>query len=164
MTNQLFGYRVVGFGVSGGGDPIDIGDAAISRASTLPLGFTRPILANPANATGKLTSVELWFATSATSVKIGTASKSGDNFTIRDYETIGSVTGGSKQTFSSLNINVVVGDYIIIYWAAGTVEYSTAGGSGSYYKSGDQFGLGVQTYTSHPDGSGALSVYGIGIT
>jgi hypothetical protein len=143
---------------------IDVGEGAIDRGTSLTFGFTRVALGNPANENGKLTSIELWFATIAENVKVGTFSKSGDIFTPRDSVTIGTVAAGTKQTFSDLDMDVVSGDYIGIYYSAGAMEHHATGGSGSYYKAGDQFGAGAQTYAAQPDPAGVFSLYGIGST
>ena len=98
---------------------IDIGAAAIDRPSSQPNDKTYIALANPANDTGNIASFELWFVTNASGVIVGTAYGSGGDYTTRDHETIGSVTSGSKQTFSGLDCDVTTGDYAAIYYAAG---------------------------------------------
>ncbi|MFA5379669.1 MAG: hypothetical protein WC455_28180 [Dehalococcoidia bacterium] len=124
---------------------IDIGSAAIDRTSNFGSTYTRIAINNPANATGKLTSIEIWANTNQTGVVVGTLSGSGTSYTPRDSEYLGAVTAGSKQTFSGLNIDVSSGDYIGYYDATGGIEQGT--GSGHYYKSGNQFAAGTQTYT-----------------
>ena len=52
---------------------------------------------------------------------------SGNNLSTRDTETIGTVTAGSKQTFSGLNLDVVAGDYIGIYYSDGYIERDDTG-------------------------------------
>ena len=142
--------------------PLDIGPGATNRANTNVADFTMIDTANPANVDGEITSVELWFNTSATGVKVGTFEYiSGTSFDLRDSETLGAVTAGSKQTFSGLNIACVSGDYIGIYFATGLIDWSASGGSGVYYLAGDQFGAGSQSYTISADT--AFSIYGIGI-
>lgn len=142
---------------------IDIGAGATDRASMMDLGtYTIIDKTNPANDTGTITSFELWYNTNATGVKIGTFSGSGTSYTNRDYETIGSVTSGSKQTFSGLNCDVVTGDVIGIHQTGGNIENDTSGGSGLYLKDGDQFGAGTQTFGYWVDYP--LSIYGIGAT
>ena len=57
-------------------------------------------------------------------------------FTARDSQTIGTVTGGEKQTFE-VNINVVAGDYIGICRSGGAL-YTTSAGDGIWTAGGDQ--------------------------
>jgi len=126
---------------------IDIGPGAIDRNATRGAGYTLIQIDNPANDTGWLTTFEVWAKTDASGVKIGTFSGSGTSYDDRDYETIGNVTAGSKQTFSGLNCDVVTGDFLGVFFTGGTLEGSDSGEAGVYYKAGDQFGTGAQTYT-----------------
>lgn len=125
---------------------IDIGSAAINRASYIIQGQTHVMLNNPANDTGVLDTVEIWANTNISGLKVGTFSGSGTDYDDRDYETIGSVTSGSKQTFTGLSIDVVTGDFIGNYMSAGRIERDSSGGSGYYNISGDTFGSGSNTY------------------
>lgn len=145
---------------------IDIGPGAVDRATTGYTGYTVIDLANPADGTGKIDTFKLWFAgaSDAEGVKAGTMQNTGgDNFTPRDYEVIGDVTRGSEQTFSGLDCSVVTGDYAGAYWSVGTIEMDTAGGSGNYRKSGDQWGAGEQDYGAL-QADRAISIYGTGTT
>lgn len=129
---------------------IDIGAGATDRAASTTIDKTQLDLNNPANDTGILDTVELYFATGSdgANIKIGTFYGSSTSWTSRDYETIGSVSSGSKQTFTGKSIDVQTGDIIGIYGTGGELELTATGGSGMLYKSGDQFGAGTQTYTS----------------
>ena len=137
---------------------IAIGPGAIDRTSTSVANYTCITFANPANGTGTLDTFEIWFKATASGVKIGTLYGSDTSYTSRDSEIIGNVTAGSKQTFTGLNCDVTTGDYIGFYMAIGVMERSTTGG-GRGSKAGDQFGLGVQTYTL---ANGDYSLYGTG--
>lgn len=138
---------------------IDIGSAAIDRADAWNYGFTLITLNNPANATGTIDTFEVFFKATAQGVIAGTAYGSGASYTTRDSESLGTVTGGSKQTFSGLSCDVVTGDFAAIFFqTAGTLEW-VATGTGGYYKTGNQFGAGTQTYTSI---GGDWSLYGTG--
>ncbi len=139
---------------------IDIGPGAIDRATAISVAGTDIDTNNPANDTGILDIFELWFAVSATGVKAGTFYGSGTDWTSRDYESIGNVTSGSKQTFSGLDCDVETDDVAGVYFATGSLELDGSGGSAIYYKAGDQFGAGQQTYTEY---SGyQISIYGSG--
>lgn len=144
------------------GAPIDVGAGATNRAAALIEAYTWVDLTNPANADGILDTVEAWFDTNATGVKIGTFSGSGTSYNDRDYETIGNVTAGSKQTFTGKSIDVITGDFIGCYYTTGTLDTDTSGYSGVYYVSGDKFGGGANNYTLRADD--ALSLYGTGET
>jgi hypothetical protein len=141
---------------------IDIGDAAIDRNSTATSAYTWIDLGNPANDTGTITSVEVWANTNITGLIVGTFYLvSGTTYKCRDSEVIGSVTAGSKKTFS-VSIDVQAGDYIGCYFSTGTLEYSTSGtgvalASGEYIDPGDEVGYAV--YSGY-----ALSLYGTGVT
>jgi hypothetical protein len=145
---------------------IDVGAGAADRGSQFSSGFTLIDFNNPANDTGTITSIELWFSAAgdnATGVLAGTFSGSGVSYDDRDYETIGNVAKGSKQTFSGLNCDVVTGDFLGVYAAVGWIEQDTSGYVGIGYVGGDKFGTGAQTYTTTYNDD-AISVYGAGAT
>ena len=141
---------------------IDIGSPAIDRTSTLTDDYTRIILDNPANDTGLLTTVEIWAYLIMHGCRAGTFYGSGASYTSRDSNVIGDVTSGSKQTFSGLDISVTSGDYIGAFWSGGSIERSIFGSAGMYYKEGNQFGQGTQTYDFASGDT--LSLYGTGDT
>jgi len=145
-------------------DVIDAGPGAINRASTAATLHTRIDLNNPANDSGTITSVELWYATNATGVRVGTFyNVGGSNYTCRDSVVIGNVTSGSKQTFNGLSITVVAGDYIGFYDTVGTPERDTSGFSGYVYLTGEHIDPSDSgTYTLNDDD--ALSIYATGET
>jgi hypothetical protein len=141
---------------------IDIGPGATNRPTTIVPLYTELCLDNPANDTGTLTSFEMWYNTNATGVKIGTFSGSGTSYTSRDVESIGNVTSGAKRTSSGLNCSVSSGDFIGEYCSTGYLEYDTSGFAGTYWKAGDWFGAGAQTYAL---GAGnTMSLYSTGTT
>jgi len=146
---------------------IDIGSAALDRSAYNWGGQTFIDKANPANDTGTLTSFEFWFDAArenATGVYAGTFSGSGASWNDRDYEIIGTVIKGSKQTFSGLHCDVTVNDIIGAYWDnyTGGLELSMTGGTSVGNVPGNQFGQAAKTYDFT---SGyAQSVYGTGVT
>ena len=91
-------------------------------------------------------------------MKVGTFSKSGTTFTPRSVETIGNVTGGSKQTFD-VSLDVKAGDYLGFYSATGAIELDIAGGVAVWSVAGDQTGAAT-TYSESV--SGAISIHGTG--
>lgn len=143
---------------------IDIGGGAINRAADLGNSLTIVDLNNPANATGILDVFEVQFDTdeSVTGLYMGTFSGSSTTYTSRDSENIGTCSTGSKQTFTGKNCSVTSGDFIGYFTTTGRIERATTGGSGIYYKSGNLFGAGAQTYTLAS--SNIASLYATGYT
>ena len=140
---------------------IDIGPGATDRSSHFGDGYTLIDLSNAANDTGSLDTFEFWFYYSAQVVKAGTFFGSGTSQTPRDYESIGSVLHGSKQSFTGLNCDVTSGDLLGVY-SNGDLEFDSSGYVGVYYKLEDQLGAGAQTYTL--SAGPAISIYGTGAT
>jgi len=143
---------------------IDIGSPAIDRVSYI-FPFTVIDKNNPANATGTITSVEIWAyvgwgdmggAVVATFTQVDT-----NVFTARDRQVIGTVTAGSKQTFE-VNLDVQTGDYIGIYYSSGGIEVDPTYGAGTWHLAGDQTSCSSATFTS--EGSRTMSLYGTGMS
>jgi len=146
---------------------IDVGPGATNRATDTITTYTYIDLANIANATGKVTSIELWFNSDATGVSVGTFSVNGGDptkYTNRASASIGNVTAGAKRTYNApgdfTEFDVSTGDYLGVYMATGTIECDTVGGSGLYFKAGNQMGTGEQTYTNIA--GCAVSIYATG--
>lgn len=140
---------------------IDIGAEAIDRALPWGVSSTAVEQSNPANGTGAITSVEVWFASNGSNVEVATFDEGASNvLSTRDSETLGSVTAGSKQTFSGLDMDVETGDYLGLYGTAGNIERTNSGGTGIWYKTGDQIPCTSETFTDY---SGRIiSLYGEG--
>jgi hypothetical protein len=149
---------------------IDIGAGAANYDSTTSKTNTYVDLTNPANATGILTSVQAWtnaIVGTGTHSYIGTFSGSGSTYTNRDVSSdLGNIATGDVRTFTGQNIDVTTGDFLGFYGTSSTtfaLERNTSGGSGVYYKSGNQFGAGEQTgWTSQANAK--LAVYATGLT
>jgi hypothetical protein len=144
---------------------IDIGSAATDRASTAALSFSMLLdTTNPADGTGSLSTFGVWlYSIIVGDAKIGTFSGSGTDYTSRDFASVGTITAGSKQTFTFLDCDVSTNDVIGIYLGGyASIEASESGGSGLYSLAGDQFGTGIQTYSLN--GSYPISLYGTGIS
>ena len=104
---------------------------------------------NPANATGVLTSFEVWIwgSSYALDFRIGTVYQPiANKVQGRDSEYIGTVATGSKQTFSGKNCDVVSGDFLGCY--------GTNGAPCSYYYSGDPT-VWVNRFDTNGDNFGA---------
>ena len=142
---------------------IDIGCAATDRSSWGETGYTYVNKTNPANESGKITSVEIWAYITMENVEVATFYVvSGDNLSTRDTHTIGTVTAGSKQTFSELDITVEAGDYIGIYGSAGNIELSVFGDVGIWWLSSDEIPCTDITFSYIA--SRGVSLYGTGTT
>ncbi len=111
---------------------------------------------NPANNSGTIAYVETWLNASGTT-SVASFSASGNDMTTRDSEDLGSVSSGSKQTFSGLDMTIVAGDYIGIYCGGGSVELNIFG-AGDWTITGDFIPCTNETFTSRSDESS--SIYG----
>ncbi len=144
---------------------IDIGADASSRGADFIPEYTIVGLDNTANDTGTIDTFDIWAAEEMGGTKAGTFHGAGTDYTPRDVETIGTVTVPTNQTpqsFTGLDCDVTSGDFAGIYCDTGKIEADISGFAGIYYKSGDQFGAGEQTYTS--SAGQAMSLYGSGET
>ena len=117
-------------------ESIDVGaDATIDRNTSWGLkNDVTFCLDNPANDTGTIDTVQIWIDSNAGEIVAGTLYDDSGNFTSRDHESLGAVTGGSVQTFDELDIDITTGDYIgASQIDAGTeryIERADSGGSG----------------------------------
>lgn len=143
---------------------IDVGSAAIDRTSHTTSRFTNIDKANPANADGIITTVEIWMYTSSSEVFVGSFYLTGANqLKCRDSVSLGSVSSGSKQVISGLNLEIKEGDFIGVYCQAGSVDQSVVGGVGWWYKYGNYIDPGDEAVYSYSAGY-PISVYGKGAT
>jgi len=141
---------------------IDIGSPAIARGWNATYNYTRIVLDNPANATGTITSVEIWASSTLSNVKVGTFWEvSSGHFSSRDYETIGTVNSGSKQTFT-VNLDVENGDVIGMFYTAGQMAKTTTGFAGVRYSNGDK--MPCDNLFFDIDAGWTISLYGTGTT
>ena len=142
---------------------IDIGSPAINRTATKDAGITWVNKANPANAAGVITSIEIWAYENLSNVEVATFYMIDTNdYSTRDTHFIGSVTGGSKQTFTGLNITVEIGDLIGYYCTDGRIDSVGIGEAGVFKRVGDNIPC-VNEYFSTDVGD-TMSLYGIGET
>ena len=140
---------------------IDIGNGAASPSDFVGAGQTCLDKTNTANATGVLTSVEIWTAYTGTFV-YATFSGATWTFTSRDSESLGSCASGAKRTKTGLNIDVSSGDVGGTYSADGQMGGTWSGGSGVGYTAGNKIGAGSTLYSGV--GSGVLQLYATGVT
>lgn len=145
----------------GTGVMIDIGNLAINRNSAAGV-QTSVATINPANASGKITSVEIYPSVTLSNCEVATFYVvSGNYLSTRDTHAIGTVTGGEKGIFSGLDITVKEGDYIGIYYTAGQLERTT--GSGGLFLAADGIPCTNVLFTESVAWS-HISCYGTGET
>lgn len=145
---------------------IDIGSPAIDR--TWDFAGVRTIIVknNPANNTGKIDEVEIYPFSGYSLVNCRVAtfiSEGGDVLSTRDYEIIGAVPGGSKQTFSGKDMDVVAGDYIGLSYDSGGRLEATSGGYQGVWRIGTAE-IPCSSVTFNPHSASTISLYGTGET
>ena len=142
---------------------IDIGVEAKDRASGYGNNRTLINKGNPANASGKIDSIEIYAIQDLTNVEVATFFVvSGNYLSTRDTYDIGNVAGGSKQTIS-VDLDVQKNDYIGIFCSsAQNIECDETGGSGLWYKTGDQIPCENVSFSSYS--AYVISLYGTGAT
>jgi len=148
---------------------ITIGAEAINRGTYVGFGQTLINKAAVANASGTITSVEIWAVyNNLTSCRVGTFyATNGNTLKCRDSAALATVTQGSKQTITvdsegtPLAIAVETGDFIGIYFGAGYLEEDSSGYSGVWRVGGEYIDPDDETDYSLNEGD-ALSLYGTG--
>ena len=108
-----------------GSNPIiDVGNEALDREDGFGVdGRTTVNKNNPANASGTITTVEMWVDLALNNVQIATFFVvSGDNLSTRDYYTHVGVIPIGYTKIEGLDIAVEVGDYIGIEATHGTMS------------------------------------------
>lgn len=142
---------------------IDIGSAAIDRNSaTSGSPYTNVNKDNPANFSGKITSIEIWANTNMTGLLVATFFVvSGNNLSTRDFANIGDVTAGSKQTFE-VDIDVEAGDYLGYTITTGAIEITEDSSPLYWILAGNHIPCTNITFGTASTGI-AMSLYGTGI-
>lgn len=149
---------------------IDIGEAAIDRAGGASYNTTWINKGNPANDTGTIDSIEIYALNNLSGCKIGIFyTTNGNTLKCRSVVTLGAITAGSKQTFTTdsesnaISLTVVTGDYIGIYFASGDIESAYVGGDNLWYQTADHCvvddSVAYSVHTGH-----LISLYGGGYT
>ena len=140
---------------------IDIGSPAINRADSAVFNYTYVNRANPANVSGKITSIEIWAKVNMGGVEVATFSANNNVLTTRDTQAIGNVTAGSKQTFE-VDLDVQEGDLIGIYFASGEIERDTIGFGGLRFRNSDEIPCTDEIFNTLSGDT--VSLYATGIT
>jgi len=118
---------------------IDIGSPVIDRGSWYTYGLSCICKENPANASGKITSVDILMKTLG-NVKVGIFYREDptgypNRFTARDTQNIGSIDG---HQIVDVDLDVEEGDFIGFWiWASGLIEADGSGGEGVWTRVGD---------------------------
>lgn len=148
--------------ISGSGKrkALDVGDSCIDRNSATTPEYSWLVTVNPANISGKVTSICVWFAGATLNVHLFTADRTtGDNFFIRAVQDVGG-HGTGKQDIA-VELEIVAGDYIGVYTEQNGVEESTDKNADIFYKSGLVVAGNTYLFTEAANVYG-LSVYGTG--
>lgn len=134
---------------------IDVGTAAEDRGSYSVLGTTRVLTDNPANDTGTINHIDVWFNTGGATGDCDFAS-----FTDEGSDTLS--TNGVAQTITIATgdnnfdapgdftaFNISTGEYIGIYGPSDVrLELDSGSGDVTYYKSSDQIPCSSVEFTS----------------
>ena len=144
---------------------LDVGAAATNRATNTDF-LERTIIAkeNPVNGDGTIESAELWLYIDCADTDVGMVAMSGNNATIRDYENIGSIASGSKQTASGLTTTCTSGDYIGISspeTGQGHIERDSSG-TGYWITASDVQLASLSSTACNSYSSRTISLYGTG--
>jgi len=142
---------------------IDIGSVAIYGTHYyIDTNYTRINKVNPANANGKITSVEIYAHSAMTGLEVGIFYVvSGNNLTCRSYTAIGNVGAGYSQ--HNVNIDVEAGDFIGFYCASGLIRLNTGTYPGNWQIVGDYIPCTNTVFANSPT-TIPMSLYGTGIT
>jgi len=143
---------------------IDVGNPVVNRASTGNANYTRIDLNNPSLSKGKIDTVKIF---AATTTMLGTRvgvfyAVGGGVYACRSAVLIGDVTHGSEQTFTGLDLECEIGDFIGLFFSTGYIEKDTSGGAGYAYKIGNYVTVGSsETYTN--SANQIMSIRGTGL-
>jgi hypothetical protein len=134
-------------------EDIDIGSAAINRSNWQDYGVSFIVKENPANASGRITSVDVWFKSSTSGAWVATFYPNltpPNTFTARDRQWIGPITGGVKETFE-VDLAVGEGNYIGIFFGLeGQIEADESG-EGIWARVGDIYTWEKELFTFIPN-------------
>jgi len=147
---------------------VDIGMSAINRDLAYAISAATTFnVENPANATGKITSIEIYANSNLSNVEVATFFEvTPGYYSTRDNVTIGSVTAGSKQTFTvdsgsnPISLDVQTGDFLGIKSTAGNIEWDFTGFNGIRFVLGDKIPCTNEAFDLNSDD--AISLYGTG--
>jgi hypothetical protein len=122
----------------------DIGSDATDRVDKAGAdGYTIINLNTPIAASGTIITAEVWAYSDMQNFRVGIFyNAGGDSYTCRSSTaSLGTVTAGSKQTFTDLTLTANAGDFIGCYSTTGEIE-KTNSGSGNAWYYGNKIGVG----------------------
>ena len=112
---------------------IDIGSPADNRPQYVSGGYTLIVVDNPANLSGIITEIKTFVETELNGCYFGIFENTGGlNFKCRSAVAIDIVAVGLVA--HEVNLAVVAGDYIGMYFAGGNMDRNDAGGVGYWYE------------------------------
>ena len=165
--NKFRAYSTTATAIGGGaaGSAIDIGSPAIDRATFWGSGHTNRIVkGNPANGTGKITSIEIYAHSAMTDVEVATFYQVSANvFSTRDNEAIGNISAGYSQ--HNVDLDVEAGDLLGMHYTSGEMELTGTGqGQVGVWKLNDVDAIPCTDTTFTFVADCTFSLYGSGIT
>lgn len=118
--------------------PIDVG-ILYSPSNSFVSGYTWISLANPANESGLITTVEFKiFTTAMTGCRIGIFRLvSGTTYTCVSSTLVGDFAPSTSPIITGLSLAIEAGDYIGAYYTSGAMRCITSGGAGIVRLSGN---------------------------
>jgi len=127
---------------------IDLGPASLDRGSNVG-GFSLVAKENPANDSGTIDTVTVYFSANSGNFDVATCTEDGSNniTTTRDDETTAGGYAAGEHAIS-VSLNVVTGDYAGCYVQnSGSLERDLSGADGYWYKSGDNIPCTAVAYS-----------------
>lgn len=142
---------------------IDVGAAAIDRAANAGPGYTLVSKANAANASGYITTVQIYTNETMGTIQVAAFSASGDNLTTNGLVSLADASAGlntynAPEDFIAFAISS--GEYIGIYFATGNIDYVVGSGSGDWSLLGDFIPCTNQAFDSNANTE--MSLYATG--
>ena len=147
--------------VSFGATVLDVGPGANDLPGVSTGGVTLIDAGNPANLTGRLTSVEFWTNITITDMQVGTFFNTGGNdYKCRDSQAVGVLVNGAKRT-EAVDLEIEAGDLLGIYFTVGQIDADGGAGAGRWNLAGDHITPGdVETYALAANSKDAIEGFG----
>lgn len=146
-----------------GGELIYMGMDAVNRASATEIGYTYILKDNPANATGKVTSIQMYVDSwqSSNTVTVATVYEvNTDTFTTRDWEYVYPSASGLNTL--TVDLDVTEGDYLAIYSGTIKIDMVTSGNSGYWRTTKFKGAHNLSSTTATYNSGGTISVCAMG--
>lgn len=142
---------------------IEIGVVVVQDANNSS-GYTLVQANHPASGSGTITAVSFEVETQVETLTIIIMELVAANtYTARSYQILGTKAAGLHSDVA-VSLAVVEGDYIAYYYSAGAMYHLNAGGAGGtgeYYKAGDQKECVAEAFSLN-SANGQLYLYGTG--